>query len=171
MAWLKTRDIKDGVVTNVKLGDKLLHAKKFSYSFAVAGGGTGAYTLTDDAGNAQTLPESAVIISATSEVVIGVTSGIGLEGAQQLNFSGARTFIASRKEPRALSSGKFIKCDVREESQVQYLVDEVIRQAGTIDILINSMAINQCRPIEEIDLSDWQDVITTNITGVFNLSK
>ena len=75
MAWLKTRDIKDGVVTNVKLGDKLLHAKKFSYSFAVAGGGTGAYTLTDDAGNAQTLPESAVIISATSEVVIGVTSG------------------------------------------------------------------------------------------------
>ena len=109
--------------------------------------------------------------SGKTAVVIGGTSGIGLEVAQQLNFSGARTFVASRKEPRALSSAKFIKCDVREESQVQYLVDEVIRQAGTIDILINSMASNQCRPIEEIDLSDWQDVITTNITGIFLTCK
>ena len=109
--------------------------------------------------------------SGKTAVVIGGTSGIGLEVAHQLNFCGAQTFVASRNEPRALSSAKFIKCDVREESQVQYLVDEVIRQAGTIDILINSMAINQCRPIEEIDLSDWQDVITTNITGVFLTCK
>ena len=109
--------------------------------------------------------------SGKTAVVIGGTSGIGLEVAHQLNFCGAQTFVASRNEPRALSSAKFIKCDVREESQVQYLVDEVIRQAGTIDILINSMAINQCRPIEEIDLSDWQDVITTNITGIFLTCK
>ena len=72
--------------------------------------------------------------SGKTAVVIGGTSGIGLEVAHQLKFCGAQTFVASRNEPRVLSSAKFIKCDVQEESQVQYLVDEVIRQAGTIDI-------------------------------------
>ena len=109
--------------------------------------------------------------SEKTAIVIGGTSGIGLEVANQLNYSGARTFVASRNERKTMSSTEFIKCDVREELQVKKMVAEIIRQTGTIDILINSMAINQCRPIEEIDICDWHDVMTTNVTGVFLTCK
>tara|TARA_R110000824_G_scaffold31889_3_gene103521 strand:+ start:1331 stop:1774 length:444 start_codon:yes stop_codon:yes gene_type:complete len=82
MAWLKTRDIKDAVVTNDKLGSRVLHVKKFTYDFAVAGGVIGAYPLTDDGGVAATLPDNAVLLGSTAEVVTPVTSG----GAATLMF-------------------------------------------------------------------------------------
>ena len=75
MAWLKTRDMRDGVVTNDKLGSRVLHVKKFTYDFSVAGGAVGIIALTDDRGNTQTLPDNAVIISSHIEVLTGVTSG------------------------------------------------------------------------------------------------
>jgi len=74
MAWLKTRDMRDGVVTNDKLGSRVMHIKKFTYDFSVAGGAISVITLTDDQGNAQTLPDNAVLLGATCEVVTGVTS-------------------------------------------------------------------------------------------------
>ena len=75
MAWLRTRDIKKGQITNDKLGSRVLHVKKFTYDFSVAGGAVGIIALTDDQGSAQTLPDNAVIISSHVEVLTGVTSG------------------------------------------------------------------------------------------------
>ncbi|OGX23505.1 MAG: hypothetical protein A2Y03_04995 [Omnitrophica WOR_2 bacterium GWF2_38_59] len=104
-------------------------------------------------------------------LIVGGTSGIGLDLAKQLSSSGAKTFVASRNDHGSLDSIGFIKCDVRDEKQVKGLVGEIISKETHIDILVNSMAINQCKPIEEISLDDWKDVVDTNITGIFLLCK
>ena len=100
-------------------------------------------------------------------IIIGGTSGIGREVAKEFKGRGARTFVAARRLPQHKPFGEFIPCDVRREGDVLDLVGKVITRENKIDILINSMAVNQCKPIEEISLSDWQDVIATNITGIF----
>ena len=74
MAWLRTRDIKDSQITNPKLSNGMLRTLKFTYDFSVAGGAIGVIALTDDRGNAQQLPDNAVVVSSHVEVLTGVTS-------------------------------------------------------------------------------------------------
>lgn len=104
-------------------------------------------------------------------LIVGGTSGIGYEVARQLSLQGARVFVAARNEPKDLSFATFIKCDVRIKGDVENLVNEVIKEEEKIDILVNAMATNQCKPIDEISLSDWEDVMATNITSIFLLCK
>jgi 3-oxoacyl-[acyl-carrier protein] reductase len=109
--------------------------------------------------------------SGKTALVVGGTSGIGFETARQLSVGGAKVFIASKNKPEDLSFAQFIHCDVRKENQVENMINEMVKQEGKIDILVNSMAVNQCKPIEEISLSDWQDVMAVNITGIFLVCK
>ena len=90
MPWLKTRDIRDQVVTNDKLSNGLLRTLKFTYDFSVAGGAVGAIALTDDRGVTQVIPDNAVIVSSHIEILTAVTSGgsatvaFGIGGAPAL---------------------------------------------------------------------------------------
>ena len=103
MSWLRTRDIKDSQVTNAKLGSRVLHVKKFTYDFAVAGGVISSIALTDDRGNVQTLPDNAVIISSHVEVLTGVTSS----GAATVAFgiTGSLTLFLAATGKAALGAG------------------------------------------------------------------
>ena len=93
--WIRTKDIRDLVVTTAKLAasavttakiaDAAVTAPKlaaqqprtlaFRYSFAVQGGAQAALTLTDDSGAAQTIPANALIKSVRVEVETAMTSG------------------------------------------------------------------------------------------------
>lgn len=104
-------------------------------------------------------------------LIVGGTIGIGLEVARQLSLYGARVFVAARNEPTDLSFATFIPCDVRTEAGVENLVNAVFKEEGKIDILVNAQAAVQCRTIEKISLSDWENVMATNITSIFLLCK
>lgn len=85
MAWIKERMIVAEAITDGKLGGDVKHirrTKKFLYDFAVQGGAVGAITLTDEDGEAQTIPADAVIVSSTIHVITACTSG----GAATLAF-------------------------------------------------------------------------------------
>jgi len=105
MSWLRTRDIKDSQVTDAKLGSRVMHIQKYTYDFAAQGGVISAITLIDDLGNAQLLPDNAVLLGATCEVVTGVTSGgsatvrFGYTGSDAyfLGNTGKATFDADGK--------------------------------------------------------------------------
>jgi tetrahydrodipicolinate N-succinyltransferase len=128
MAWLRTRDIKNGQITNDKLGSRVMHIKKFTYDFAVAGGAVSVITLTDDKGNAQTLPDNAVLLGATCEVITGVTSGglatldFGYTGDPNyfLNAEGKASFDADGKAvkmelstPTKLTAAKSVVMEIK----------------------------------------------------------
>jgi hypothetical protein len=70
-----TAEIAADAVTNAKLGPVQPKALKFQYDFADLGGAQGAITLTDDADDAQTIPDNALILRAYIEGVTSSTSG------------------------------------------------------------------------------------------------
>ena len=92
-------------------------------------------------------------LSNKTAVVFGGSRGIGLEVVGMLNAAGAETFVASR------SNG----VDVTDEKQIT----NFLNQFEKIDILINVAAINYCKTIESIEISEWDEVLATNLRSVY----
>lgn len=67
----------------------------------------------------------------------------------------------------------FIHADVRDEATVAAAIAEVVDRFGGIDAVVNNAAIASPggTPLEELDLEAWREVIDTNLTGVFLVSK
>jgi NAD(P)-dependent dehydrogenase (short-subunit alcohol dehydrogenase family) len=104
-------------------------------------------------------------------IIVGGSSGIGLEIAKQLSSTGATVFIASRNPPSDILVADYLYCDVREEEQIKSTIKQVVDQTGTVDILVNSMGVTGTDNVENISLTAWKEVIDTNLTGTFLTCK
>lgn len=60
---------------------------------------------------------------------------------------------------------------VRERAQVEQCLAAVIEQFGRLDIVVNNAAIIRDRTLRNMNEADWNAVIDTNLTGVFNVCK
>ena len=133
MSWLRTRDIKDSQVTNAKLGTRVMHVQKNTYDFTSQGGAISVITLPSDTGTAQTLPDNAVLLGATCEVVTAVTSG----GAATLDFGYAADpnyFLNAEGKASFDADGKAVKMELSTPTKLtsaQGLVMEIKAHAVT----------------------------------------
>jgi SDR family mycofactocin-dependent oxidoreductase len=64
-----------------------------------------------------------------------------------------------------------IELDVRDEAQVEAAVEEAIDQFGRIDVLANNAGIFNASEMTEMDEALWDDMIDTNLKGVWLCSK
>lgn len=110
-------------------------------------------------------------------LVTGASGGIGAgcarsfaeEGAK-LVLSGYRNFSAVEKLSTELSSDCIaIRADVREESDVEQLFIKGEQHFGTIDIVVANAGVwpPESTPIHHMELTQWNDTVATNSTGVF----
>jgi len=60
-----------------------------------------------------------------------------------------------------------IRADVTSENEVSKGIEEVVRKFGRIDILVNNAGISRHKPIEEMTLEIFEEVIKVNLTGTF----
>ncbi|MEM7120771.1 MAG: glucose 1-dehydrogenase [Pseudomonadota bacterium] len=58
-----------------------------------------------------------------------------------------------------------------DEARVAETIDQTMKHFGRLDGLVNNAAISRNRPVTELSLADWQDVIATNLTGAFICAK
>ena len=105
--------------------------------------------------------------SGSVAIVFGGSSGIGQGIAAGLIKLGAQTIVASRTSPDSEFGGAWIDCDVRSEKDIRKAVAKVKETHQKVDILVNAMGINFSTKAEEITLAEWNDVISTNLTGAF----
>lgn len=68
-------------------------------------------------------------------------------------------------------SVRYHKADVIYPEQVNDMVKQIVDKFGRIDVLVNNAAINLDRSFNNMEKKEWDDVISTNLTGVFNCVK
>lgn len=99
-------------------------------------------------------------------LVTGASSGIGLATAQALVNAGYRVFGTSRK-PVASSPGvTMLICDVTDEASVRALIEEIVRQADRIDLVVNNAGIGLRGGAEESSIGQLQRLFDVNVFGV-----
>ncbi len=120
-------------------------------------------------------------LSGRTALVTGSTRGIGLALAQGLAEAGASLIVNSRQSSAVDAAVALLKSrgidargaafDVANQASVSAAFDEFDRQGLEIDILINNAGIQHRAPMLELELSDWQRVIDTNLTAAFLVGK
>ncbi|WP_298111655.1 SDR family NAD(P)-dependent oxidoreductase [Bradyrhizobium sp.] len=120
-------------------------------------------------------------LSGKVAIVTGGNGGIGLGMARGLAASGASIAVVGRDEAKSAAavadlsknSGKAIAVptDVTDEAAVAAMAGRVLRELGRIDILINNAGINIRKPADQLDISEWDRVINTNLTSAFLCSR
>ena len=122
------------------------------------------------------------ILSDKVALVTGASRGIGKAIAISLGKLGAEVIVnysasdASAEEvvksinEKGGSSYK-LKFDVSDEESVNKAVNQIIRDSGKIDILINNAGITRDGLLMRMKVSQWDEVLNTNIKGVFLCTK
>ena len=113
-------------------------------------------------------------------IVTGGAQGIGKAIAQRLLQEGYSVVLAevdaeageeTREELAAAGEVHFMACDVSREEDVRGLMDATVELTGRLDVLVNNAAISRRKPIDELSLAEWQQVIGVNLTGAFLCAK
>jgi citronellol/citronellal dehydrogenase len=108
-------------------------------------------------------------------VVSGGGSGLGRASALELAALGARVVVCGRRmepleETAALADGRRVEaraCDIREEDQVEALVDGVLERHGRIDLLLNNAGGQYMTPSEDITPKGFRTVMRLNVEGTW----
>jgi len=100
-------------------------------------------------------------------LVTGASHGIGLATARLLADKGCRVFGTSRRGgTRTDAAVTMLELDVTSDASVHRCVDEVLKSAGRIDVLVNNAGVGLLGAIEETTISEAKALYETNLFGV-----
>ncbi|MFO1045442.1 MAG: 3-oxoacyl-ACP reductase FabG [Planctomycetaceae bacterium] len=123
-------------------------------------------------------------LSGKTAIVTGAGQGLGQCTATVLHAAGANVVInffddpsggnRSRAEETAARLGEravAIAADVRDGSQIRQMFTQAVERFGQVNIVVNNAAIIRDRTLKKMTDEEWQDVIDTNLTGVFQVCR
>jgi 3-oxoacyl-[acyl-carrier protein] reductase len=113
-------------------------------------------------------------------LITGGANGIGLATSRRFAKEGAKIILWDLSEKgndvveRLKKEGYeaiFKKVSVTDQDEVQKAVAEAREHFGRIDILINNAGITKDRTLLKMSKSEWDEVISVNLTGVFHCTQ
>lgn len=106
-------------------------------------------------------------------VVTGAASGIGRSCAEQLLGSGAMVIgIDLEKGDLAYDNYNHYMASITDEEAIRKITDDVIYNYGKIDGLVNAAGIwGNSKPFFDTETSEWERIISVNLTGTYIVSK
>ena len=117
------------------------------------------------------------MFSGKTAIVTGGSRGIGRAIVQALSREGAKvafTYVQNKVLADEVANGDTViafQADVTSFDQAKDLAKQVKEQFGRIDILVNNAGITRDKLLALMSEKDWDDVLDTNLKGVFNLTK
>lgn len=125
----------------------------------------------------KTYLESLFSLSGKTAVVIGGTGELCGAMAEGLASAGAKVVLVGRSEEKAKAriekieavggSAVFESCEVDSKSALESLLQRVLKQFGSIDILVNGAGTNSATPFLEIPEDEYDRIFRINMKGVF----
>jgi len=115
-------------------------------------------------------------------IITGASRGIGEGIALKLAEHGANiafTYLSSDEKATALEhnlksfgvKAKAYKSNASDFAECESAVNEIVKEFGTIDICVNNAGISKDNLLLRMTQEQWDDVITTNLKSVFNMTK
>ena len=113
-------------------------------------------------------------------LVTGGTRGIGhavaaalLRAGDKVAFTGTSDdgIVKAEHGLAALGQVAGIVCDVRTPSATELAVRTAVARFGGLDILVNCAGVGVGAPVAEMSHDEWDRIVGTNLTGVFNCCK
>lgn len=123
-------------------------------------------------------------LTGRTAIITGASQGLGQATAEALHAAGANVvvnyFPDSHDKNKELAGSMVaalgqrtiaIGADVRETDDVEELFRLAKREFGTVDFVINNAGIVRDRTVQKMSDTEWQEVIDTNLNGVFKMSR
>ncbi|UKY51238.1 SDR family oxidoreductase [Streptomyces inhibens] len=118
------------------------------------------------------------LLKGQKALVTGANSGIGRATAVALGRAGADVvvnYVAGREEAEKVIEeiasfgvrAAAYEADVSDEGQVVDMMDRMVQEFGTIDVLVANAGLQRDAPFTEMTLAQWQKVLDVNLTGQF----
>jgi len=111
-------------------------------------------------------------------LVTGATRGIGRAVAEELVSKGAFVIGTATSEKGADSisaylgeKGKGLVLNVAEQASIDAVLEQIKQEFGDIDILVNNAGITRDNLLMRMKDEEWFDILQTNLSSVYYLSK
>ncbi len=127
--------------------------------------------------------ESALALQGQVAVVTGASRGIGRSIAMKLAAEGADLVLTARGVEGVEAVAAAVReqnpdrrvlplaCDVADWDSVSALVDRTVEEFERLDFLVNNAGITRDNLVLRMKQEEWDAVIATNLTGVFNTCR
>ena len=115
-------------------------------------------------------------LGGKTALITGSSQGIGYTLAEGLAAAGARIVVNGRDAAKLERAAGELRAtplafDVTDHGAARAAVDGFEAEHGAIDILINNAGMQHRTPLEDFDPDDFDRLIRTNVTSVFNVGQ
>ena len=121
-------------------------------------------------------PSGTSVLTGTTALVTGASSGIGEATAVSLAASGARVALVARRRDRLKDlaariegdggTALVIEADVTDQAQAQDAVAQTVERLGRLDVLVNNAGVMLLGPAEHAPVEEWQRMVELNVLGL-----
>lgn len=121
------------------------------------------------------------MLKGKTAYITGGSKGIGFGIAEVLIQAGVKVAISGRNEKdleKALKKLAYYKgtaigvvSDVSNFGDEEKSIKKVLKQFGKVDIVVANAGVGHFKPIDELSIKEWNNMLNTNLSGVFHTLK
>lgn len=116
--------------------------------------------------------QTVIVTGGTRGIGRGISEAFLKEGAHVIaTYAGNDAAAIKFKEEMNTEKLTVKKCDVRDENAVVTFFNELETTHPKVEVLVNNSGIRKDQVTAMMSLAEWNDVISTNLTGTFLMSK
>ncbi len=117
-------------------------------------------------------------LSGKVALITGASSGLGRHFSKTLSEAGATVILSARRMDNLVELQKelngeshIFSLDVTSAKSVENLFQEIKKEFGSADILINNAGVSDTRKFKDLDEESWNYVLETNLNGAYRVAK